>query len=309
MAADLAGDAGLARLFLRDGKKIPAGSHLVQAEYAATLRRLSDEGPDLLYRGSLGAIVADHLQENGGAVSVDDLATFAPIERGPVATEYRGRAVIGPPPPASGGVHIAQMLNILEGFEVGGMGFGSPDSIHLLAEVLKIAFADRAATTADPAFVKVPVEHLISKAYASERRANIDLARARRWSPGALNGVESSDTTHVTIADANGFVVSATHTINGLFGACIQIPGTGMIANNYMHNFDPHPGRVLSIAPGKRVFSSMAPMMVTERRSREAGARTARCAAYFSVRLPGDRQLDRSPHGRSEGGRGAAHLD
>ena len=264
MAADLAGDAGLARLFLRDGKKIPAGSHLVQAEYAATLRRLSDEGPDLLYRGSLGAIVADHLQENGGAVSVDDLATFAPIERGPVATEYRGRAVIGPPPPASGGVHIAQMLNILEGFEVGGMGFGSPDSIHLLAEVLKIAFADRAATTADPAFVKVPVEHLISKAYASERRANIDLARARRWSPGALNGVESSDTTHVTIADANGFVVSATHTINGLFGACIQIPGTGMIANNYMHNFDPHPGRVLSIAPGKRVFSSMAPMMVTE---------------------------------------------
>ena len=184
MAGDLAGDAGLARLFLRDGKKIPAGSHLVQAEYAATLRRLSDEGPDLLYRGSLGAIVADHLQENGGAVSVDDLATFVPIERAPVATEYRGKAVIGPPPPASGGVHIAQMLNILEGFDIGGMGFGSPDSIHLLAEVLKIAFADRAATTADPAFVKVPVERLISKAYASERRANIDLARARRWSPG-----------------------------------------------------------------------------------------------------------------------------
>jgi len=265
MAADLAGDAGLARLFLRDGKKIPAGSHLVQAEYASTLRRLSDEGPDLLYRGSLGALVADHLQENGGAVSVDDLATFAPIERAPVATEYRGKTVIGPPPPASGGVHIAQMLNILEGFDVGGMGFGSPDSIHLLAEVLKIAFADRPATTADPAFVKVPVERLISKAYALERRAGIDLARARRWSPGSLNGVESSDTTHVTVADANGFVVSATHTINGLFGACLQIPGTGMIANNYMHNFDPHPGRVLSIEPGKRVFSSMAPMMVTER--------------------------------------------
>jgi len=264
MATDLARDPGLTKLFLRDGKKIPVGTHVVQADYAATLRRIADEGPDVLYRGSLGKTVADHLQACGGTVSVEDLARYTPIERAPVSTEYRGRTVIGPPPPASGGVHIAQMLNIVEGFDVAAMGFGSPDSIHLLAEVLKIAFADRAVTTADPAFVKVPVERVISKAYASERRANIDLARARQWSPGHLNGVESSDTTHVTVADANGFVLSATHTINGLFGACVQIPGTGMIANNYMHNFDPHPGRVLSIAPGKRVFSSMAPMMVTE---------------------------------------------
>ena len=173
--------------------------------------------------------------------------------------------MIGPPPPASGGVHIAQMLNILEGFDVAAMGFGSPDSIHLLAEALKIAFADRAVATADPAFVEVPVERLISKAYAAERRAEIDLQRARTMvGRAASTASKSSDTTHVTVADADGFVVSATHTINGLFGACVQIPGTGMIANNYMHNFDPHPGRALSIAPGKRVFSSMAPMMVTE---------------------------------------------
>ena len=264
MATDLARDAGLARLFLRDGKQIPPGTHLVQADYAATLRRLADDGPDLLYRGALGAIVADHLQANGGTVAREDLARYAPIERTPIVSEYRGRTIVGPPPPASGGVHIAQMLNILEGFDVAAMGFGSPDGIHLLAETLKIAFADRAVTTADPAFVNVPVDRLISRAYARERRADIDLARARRWSPGRLNGVESSDTTHVTIADAQGCVVSATHTINGLFGACVQIPGTGMIANNYMHNFDPHPGRTLSIAPGKRVFSSMAPMMVTE---------------------------------------------
>jgi gamma-glutamyltranspeptidase / glutathione hydrolase len=264
MAADLSGDAGLTKLFLRDGKKIPAGTHVVQADYAATLRRIADEGPDVLYRRSLGKTIADYLQANGGTLSVDDLAAYAPIERTPVSTQYRGRTVIGPPPPASGGVHIAQMLNILEGFDVGAMGFGSPESIHLLAEILKIAFADRAVTTADPAFVKVPVERVISKAYASERRAEIDLQHARRFSTGRLNGVESSDTTHVTVADANGFVVSATHTINGLFGACVQIPGTGMIANNYMHNFDPHPGRVLSIVPGKRVFSSMAPMMVTD---------------------------------------------
>lgn len=264
MAADLVGDAGLAKLFLLDGQKIPAGTHLVQADYAATLRRLADEGPGLLYRGNLGVTVADYLQANGGTVSVKDLADYAPIERVPVATEYRGRTVIGPPPPASGGVHVAQMLNILEGFDVAGMGFGSPDSIHLVAETLKIAFADRAVTTADPAFVDVPVGRVISKAYASQRRMEIDLQSARRWPAGRSKGVESSDTTHVTVADADGFVVSATHTINGLFGACMQIPGTGMIANNYMHNFDPHPGRVLSIAPGKRVFSSMAPMMVTE---------------------------------------------
>jgi gamma-glutamyltranspeptidase/glutathione hydrolase len=264
MAAELADDAGLTKLFLRDGKKIPVGTHVVQTDYAATLRRIADEGPDVLHRGSLGRTVADYLQANGGTVSVEDLAAFAPIERTPISIEYRGRTVIGPPPPASGGVHIAQMLNILEGFDVAAMGFGSADSIHLLAETLKIAFADRAVTTADPAFVKVPVERVISKQYASERRAEIDLQRTRRFSAGRLDSVESSDTTHVTVADADGFVVSATHTINGLFGACVQIPGTGMIANNYMHNFDPHPGRVLSIAPGKRVFSSMAPMMVAE---------------------------------------------
>lgn len=262
MAADLARDPGLAALFLPGGRKIPVGSRLVQADYAATLRRLASDGPDLLYGGALGAKVAEHLQTNGGTVSTDDLTTYAPVERTPVSTTYRGRTVLGPPPPASGGVHIAQMLNILEGFDVGAMGFGSVESIHLLAEVLKIAFADRAVTTADPAFVKVPVERLISKAYAAERRAELDLQKTRRWSPGRFGGVESKDTTHVTVADANGFVVAATHTINGLFGACVQIPGTGLIANNYMHNFDPHPGRVLSIAPGKRVFSSMAPMMV-----------------------------------------------
>ena len=242
-------------------------------------------------------------------LSVDDLAAYAPVERTPVSTDYRGRSVIGPPPPASGGVHIAQMLNILEGFDIAAMGFGSPDSIHLLAEILKIAFADRAITVADPAFVKAPIERVISKAYASERRAEIDLQRARQFAAGHLGGVESSDTTHVTVADADGFVVSATQTINGLFGACVQIPGTGMIANNYMHNFDPHPGRVLSIAPGKRVFSSMAPMMVTEGGKVRLALGLPGALRIFPVGVSGDRQLDRSRHGRAGGGRGAAHLD
>ena len=153
------------------------------------------------------------------------------------------------------------MLNILEGFDIGALGFGSAASIHLLAEALKIAFADRAAATADPAFVKVPVARLIDKAYAAERRALIAADEAKSWSAGVTGG-ESADTTHITVADAAGNVVSATQTLNGLFGACVQVPGTGMIANNYMLNFDPHPGRALSIAPGKRVFTSMAPMML-----------------------------------------------
>jgi gamma-glutamyltranspeptidase/glutathione hydrolase len=125
---------------------------------------------------------------------------------------------------------------------------------------LKIAFADRAAATADPAFVDVPVERLISKAYGAERRARLDMARAQGWSAG-VGLADSHNTTHVTVADPRGNVVSSTQTINGVFGACVQIPGTGMLTNNYMYNFDPHPGRALSIAPGKRVFTSMAPMM------------------------------------------------
>jgi gamma-glutamyltranspeptidase/glutathione hydrolase len=158
------------------------------------------------------------------------------------------------------------MLNLLDGFDVARMGFGSPDAVHLIAEALKIAFADRAVATADPAFIDVPIERLVSKAYAADRGAAFDMKRTQQWRPGDFRARESANTTHVTVADADGHVVSATHTINGLFGASVMIPGTGLIANNYMFNFDPHPGRALSIAPRKRVFSSMAPMMVTDGR-------------------------------------------
>jgi gamma-glutamyltranspeptidase/glutathione hydrolase len=195
-----------------------------------------------------------------GLVDAEDLASYRIVDREPVRGHYRGFEILGPPPPASAGVHIVQMLNLLEAYDIAGLGFGSADNVHLLAEVLKIAFADRAVATADPAFVKVPVDRLTSKNYAAERRAALRLDRSAAWTAG-LSGGESADTTHVTVADSQGNVVAATQTINGLFGACVQIPGTGMIANNYMYNFDPHPGKALSIAPGKRVFTSMAPMM------------------------------------------------
>ena len=260
-AADLAGDPGLAAMLLPGGRPLAAGERLVQADYAKTLRLIAEQGPDALYRGPLGAALAAHLRASSGLIDEDDLAAYRVVEREAVRGSYRGREIVGPPPPASSGVHIVQMLNLLEGYDIGALGFGSTDAVHLLAEALKIAFADRAVATADPDFVPVPVAKLIDKAYAERRRAGLDLTRAKRWQAG-IGGGESADTTHVTVADAQGNVVAATQTINGIFGACVQIPGTGMIANNYMFNFDPHPGRALSIAPGKRVFTSMAPMMV-----------------------------------------------
>lgn len=259
--ADLSRDPGLSAMLLRDGQALPAGSRLVQSDYARSLRLIAETGPAALYGGPLGKALTDFMTANGGLIGQDDLAAYRVETREPIRGSYRGHEILGPPPPASSGVHIAQMLNILEGYDIGALGFGSPDAIHLLAEALKIAFADRAVATADPAFVEVPVDRLIDKAYADERRALIEMDRAKSWTAG-LSGGESADTTHVTVADADGNVVTATQTINGLFGACTQIPGTGMLANNYMFNFDPHPGRALSIAPGKRVFTSMAPMIV-----------------------------------------------
>ncbi len=259
-AADLSRDPDLNALFLPGGSPVAAGTRLRRPDYAATLRTIAQHGPAALYDGPLGTELTDFMAASGGLITQADLAAYAPKQREPIRTRYRGFEILGPPPPASSGVHIAQMLGMLEGFDLGAMGFGSVQSIHLLAEVLKCAFADRAAVTGDPDFVDVPVERLISPAYAAARRADIDLARARTWTAGIAAG-ESADTTHVTVADSEGRLVSTTQTINGLFGARVAVPGTGMICNNYMSNFDPHPGHALSIAPGKRVFTSMAPMM------------------------------------------------
>ncbi len=274
LAPDLGRDPGLAALFLPGGAPLRAGHRVVQPEYAETLRIIARDGAGALYGGPLGDALADTLSRTGGLVRRADLDAYRVIEREPVRGAYRGFEILGPPPPASSGVHVVQMLNLLEGFDVRGMGFGSPEAVHLLAETMKIAFADRAVATADPAFVDVPVERLTDKGYAEQRRRLIDPERTRRWEPGVpaadaeaaagdgARGGESGCTTHVTVADAEGNVVASTQTINGLFGACVRVPGTGMIANNYMFNFDPHPGRALSVEPGKRVFTSMAPMMV-----------------------------------------------
>jgi gamma-glutamyltranspeptidase/glutathione hydrolase len=259
-APDLALDPPIAALFLPDGQPLAAGTRLIQAEAAATLRHIAAEGPAVLHGGPIGAAIAAHVQRLGGLLTEADLRSARLVERDPVRGTYRGVEVVGPPPPSSGGVHVIQMLNILEGFDLRALGFASPAACHLLAEALKIAFADRAAATADPEFVAVPVDRLLSKDYAAERRALIDPACARAWTAGVAAG-ESPNTTHLTVADAEGHILCATHTINSLFGARLLVPGTGLIPNNYMALFDPRPGHALSIAPGKRITTSQAPLI------------------------------------------------
>jgi len=253
-SADLALDPGMAARFLPGGARLPAGARLVQGDTAETLQTIARDGEAALYDGPIGVAVADAIRARGGVVSRGDLAGYRTVERAPIRSPYRGWEIVGPPPPASSGVHIPQMLNILEGFGIGAMGFGSVDGMHLLIEALRIAFADRAA------FVDVPVARLISKEYAAERRALIDMARAGQYAAGVVAG-ESAHTTHLTVADRDGHVVAATQTINSTFGARFLVPGVGLIPNNYMSNFDPHPGRAQSVAAGKRIPTSMAPMM------------------------------------------------
>jgi gamma-glutamyltranspeptidase / glutathione hydrolase len=261
-AADMARDPEIAKLYLPRGTPIAAGERLITSDYAATLRSIVREGPDILYTGSLGRHYTDHMAKAGGHITREDLSRYATITREAIRGTYRGFEIIGPPPPSSGPLHIVQMLNILEGYDIGALGFGSPDTLHLLAEVLKIAFADRAAATADPAFVKVPVEKLLDKAYAADRRGRIDMNKAQKWSAEVAPGDGGSHTTHLTVADGMGNIVASTQTINSLFGARYIVPGTGMIPNNYMFVFDPRSGLANSIAPGKRVTSSMSPVIV-----------------------------------------------
>ncbi len=259
-AADLATDKLIAARYMPGDAPLKPGSKLVQGDYAESLTLIAQQGEAALHGGALGDRVAECMAARGGYITREDLVRYRPVERAPIRGAYRGWEIVGPPPPAASGVHIAQMLNILEGYDIGALGFGTADTVHLLAEVLKIAFADRAASTADPDFVKVPVERLISKTYATERRSRIDLRRALTWGPG-VSPAQGSHTTHLTVADGNGNVVASTQTINNSFGARFIVPGTGMIPNNYMATFDPRPGNALSVAPGKRVTTSMSPMM------------------------------------------------
>lgn len=275
-AADIAADPMMASVFLPGGEAPAAGTRLVQGAYADSLELIAREGAAALHGGALGQALVDRIHagtDADGWLTMDDLTAYRPTEAAPIVGHYRGFEVLGPPPPASSGVHITQMLNILENADLGVMGFGTPTTLNFLADVIAIAMADRAAASGDPAFVDVPVERYTDKAYARECLDRIVSQRTGEAAPGPR---ESADTTHITVADRDGMVVSATHTINGIFGARFMVPDAGFIPNNYMMNFDPHPGRALSVAPGKRVPTSMAPMIV-----RHSGA------PVFALGLPG----------------------
>ena len=259
-AREMLRDSAISAIYLPNGAPLNAGDRVVQSEYAETLTHISRHGEAALHHGPLGDILVDYMKAHGGFVGHEDLASYKTVERSPVRADYRGWEILGPPPPAASGVHIAQMLNILEGYDITASGFGTAETIHLLAEVLKVAFADRAAASGDPDFIHVPVERLTSKAYADERRRAIDPKRAQRWGAGVAQ-LESAHTTHMTAADAFGNVVATTQTINNLFGAKFLIPGLGTVPNNYMNLYDPRPGHALSLAPGKRVTTSMSPVM------------------------------------------------
>ncbi len=252
-----------ARIFLPGGRPLEPGIRLVQRDLAASLRDIADGGPDVLYNGPLGQTIVDHVQRCGGMLSMDDLGAYRAVRRRAIRGTYRGYELIVPSPPCSGGVHILQILNLLEGFNIANLGFGTADGIHVLAECFKVAFADRTKYMGDPEQIDVPVDWLVSKTYAEQRHTDIDLTEATFPDAGIPPVSESACTTHVTAADAAGNMAAMTQTINEGFGCKVVAPGTGLLLNNNMALFDPHPGMANSVGSNRRMLSSNAPTIVT----------------------------------------------
>jgi gamma-glutamyltranspeptidase/glutathione hydrolase len=274
-ATDLARFPASAEVFLPGGKVPEIGQRIVRTAYARTLQQIADEGPETMYTGALARAIADDMRANGGLITLDDLAAYRVVERAPVRGTYRGYEIISTAPPSSGGTHIVQLLNLLEAFPIGkgDLAFGQPGYVHLLAEGLKIAFADRRRYMADPDRVDVPVSQLVSREYAERRRAGLDPTRARDHAHGelagapaligaGLGGQDGANTTHCTVIDDEGTLVASTQTLQAGFGSRVTTPGTGMLLNNHMSLMDPTPGNTNSIEPGKRVLSSMSPTIV-----------------------------------------------
>ncbi|MCP5154671.1 MAG: gamma-glutamyltransferase [Ectothiorhodospiraceae bacterium] len=272
----LARNPAAAAIFLRpDGSPWQAGDTLRQPDLAWTLERIAAEGARAFYRGEIAERIVSDMAAHGGLVTAEDLAGYRAVIREPVSGTYRGLAVKSMPPPSSGGVHLVQILNILEGYPLGFLGHNSADTIHLMAEAMKLAYADRSQHLGDPDFWKVPVAGLTSKAYAARLRAGIDLDRARPSAtirPGDPAPYESEDTTHFSVVDAAGNAVANTYTINFSYGAGIVAAGTGILLNNEMDDFSAKPGipnayglvggEANAVGPGKRPLSSMTPTIV-----------------------------------------------
>jgi len=262
--------------FYKDGgEPYAAGELLIQSDLADTLERIANDGPDGFYKGKTAELIADEMKRGGGLVDAESLAAYRAVERKPVTGTYRGYEVVTMSPPSSGGIHVLQMLNILEHFPVAEFGAGGADSIHLLAEVARLAYADRSEHLGDPDYYDVPVEWLTSKEYGKELAATIDMRQARKSTdvaPGVAPHPESPDTTHFSVIDADGNIVATTTTLNFSFGSAISVSGAGFLLNNEMDDFVSKPGvpnaygllggEANAIAAGKRPLSSMTPTIV-----------------------------------------------
>ena len=264
-------------IFLRpDGSPKRPGEILVQPDLANSYRAIINHGVAWFYYGVFPILVGDWMARNGGIIIPDDFAIYQAKLRTPLATTYRGHTIVGFPPPSSGGVHVAQILNILENFDLKTMGTNSVELIHVVTEAMKLAFADRSFWLGDPGFAKVP-RGLVSKPYAAALAKKINLERAtpvpRHSIPAAAaKDFFSGHTTHFSTADAAGNWVACTATLNTSFGSKVVIPGTGIVLNNQMDDFSAQPGvpnyfgliggEANAIAPRKRPLSSMSPTMV-----------------------------------------------
>ncbi|GAC1316874.1 MAG: gamma-glutamyltransferase [Collimonas sp.] len=270
-------DPESARLFLRrDGTPLQPGDRLVQKDLAKTLEAISRNGPDAFYKGAIPAAVERASKAGGGIITAADFASYKISESAPLSCTYRGYVFVSAPPPSSGGATMCQILNILEGYDMKALGFHSAASVHYMTEAMRHSYMDRNTFLGDPAFVKNPLERLMSKEYAASIREKISADKATpsvEVQPG-MAPHEKPETTHYSIVDKDGNAVSTTYTINGRFGAVVIAPGTGFFLNDEMDDFTVKAGvqnlfglvqgATNSIAPGKRPLSSMAPTLVTK---------------------------------------------
>ncbi|HXV30668.1 MAG TPA: gamma-glutamyltransferase [Sinorhizobium sp.] len=274
-AKRLAKDPAAAAIFLKpDGEPWAAGDRLVQTDLANALASIAEEGPDAFYKGAIAERIVKASAENGGILSRQDFEQYQVRELEPVKCIYRGYEIVSSPPPSSGGVIICEILNILEGYPLSYLGYGSAETTHAMIEAMRHAYVDRNTALGDPDFVDNPVSALTDKAYAKEIRGKIDSFRAgvsEALMPAGF--AESKETTHYSIIDDEGNAVAVTYTLNGSFGAGIVAPGTGILLNNEMDDFTAKPGapnlyglvqgEANAIAPGKTPLSSMSPTIIS----------------------------------------------
>lgn len=270
----MAASAESRRIFQRDGRFYEMGETFAQPELAEVFARIRSNPRDF-YEGETARLIVNDMKAGGGLVTLEDLRTYEPTVRQPLRSTYRGHEVLTMPPPSSGGIALIEMLNILEAYDLQAMGWGSAQYTHTLVEAMRRAFADRAQFLGDTDFVKVPVAALANPRFASERRRSINPARAsssREIGAGNPAPFESPDTTHFTIVDAEGNVVSNTYTLNNSYGSGVTAKGTGILLNNEMDDFTSKvgvpndfgliQGAANAIAPKKRPLSSMTPTIV-----------------------------------------------